>query len=54
VCLITFQSNADSVDNACARCPNICAEAETVYISCSPGIELSDGKYSAFCNCALP
>jgi hypothetical protein len=54
LCLVSYQSNADSFANACARCSEICAGAETVYISCSPGIELSDGKYSAFCNCALP
>jgi tRNA A-37 threonylcarbamoyl transferase component Bud32 len=54
LCLVSYQSNADSFANACARCPDICAGAETVYISCSPGIELSDGKFSAFCSCALP
>jgi hypothetical protein len=54
LCLVSYQSNADSFENACARCPDVCAGAETVFISCSPGIELSDGKFSAFCSCALP
>jgi hypothetical protein len=53
-CTVTFQSNAPNYTDACSRCPDMCAGVGGPVLSCTHGIERSDGQVEAFCLCALP